>query len=284
MDDIHDIAPTLRKGQDGIWYSPENVDISYPADGNDICMAVEDQSFWFKHRNACIVAAVSAFPPGDRGPICDIGGGNGFVSTALVRAGFDVVLVEPGRSGAANAKKRGLENVICSTMQTAGFSDNLFSAIGLFDVLEHMDDDRAFLRSIHALLKDNGTLYMTVPAYPWLWSGEDNMAGHIRRYTRASLSSVVELDGFEVVYASYIFRFLPLPIFLLRTIPHRLGLTGRADDHRRGAAQHVVSLSLVMRVVNRMLAAEVSNIREKQSMCFGGSCLLVARKVAGSVR
>jgi hypothetical protein len=108
MPDIHDIAPTLKKADNGIWYSPEESSISYPADGNDSCFSVEDRSFWFKHRNACIAGMVSAFPPGDRGPIYDIGGGNGFVSLGLANAGFDVVLVEPGRAAQPMQKKEAL--------------------------------------------------------------------------------------------------------------------------------------------------------------------------------
>jgi len=117
--DVHDIVPLLKEATDGVWYSSEEEALSYPADCNECCFSLEDQSFWFKHRNACITEVVTAFPPSDNVPIFDIGGGNGFVSLGFAKAGFDVVLVESGRFGAANAKKRGLANVICATAQTA---------------------------------------------------------------------------------------------------------------------------------------------------------------------
>ena len=40
--------------------------LSYPEDGNARCLAIEDSSFWFRHRNRCIVAAVSRYRPAGR--------------------------------------------------------------------------------------------------------------------------------------------------------------------------------------------------------------------------
>ncbi len=285
MFDIHGISAALKKADDGIWYSTTEEPVSYPANGNACCFAVEDQSFWYKHRNACIVAAASAFPPvpaapGKAAPMFDIGGGNGVVSFGLAGAGFDVVLVEPSRTGAANAKKRGIPNVICATTQAAQFKENSLPAAGMFDVLEHIEDDRGFLRSLHASLQDNGLLYLLVPAYNCLWSHGDNDSGHFRRYTLTSASSVLKSAGFEILYGTYIFRYLPLPFFLLRTIPYRLGLGRKKQTftNQKVKNDYVVTNRLVVRVLDHLLAGEVKNIRDKKTMHVGGSCLLVARK------
>lgn len=279
MFDVSSISASLIQAEDGIWYGPEDAAISYPEHGNEGCFAVEDRSFWFKHRNACITEAVTSFPPGDVGPIFDIGGGNGFVSLGLASAGLDVVLVEPGRSGAANAKKRGIANIICASTQAAHFRENSLSAVGLFDVLEHIEDDKAFLQSINAVLKNSGMLYLTVPAYAFLWSNEDRLAGHFRRYTLKTLSAILGSTGFEVIYSSYIFRFLPIPIFLCRTVPDKLGLTSRAHDSEKAAHAHAASSTLAARILNRLLATEVASLRNRKTMRYGGSCLIVARKM-----
>lgn len=158
MISIESISSRLQKGEDGIWYGPPTVDLSYPTEGYDNCLAVEDASFWFRHRNDCILAAVSGHPPPWNGPIFDIGGGNGFVTQGLARAGFEVVLVEPGRAGAENAKRRGVEPVICATLEGAGFAPGTLPALGLFDVLEHISDGVSFLVSIRDLLVPGGKL------------------------------------------------------------------------------------------------------------------------------
>jgi SAM-dependent methyltransferase len=196
---------------------------------------------------------------------------------ALAAAGFDVALVEPGRAGASNARRRGLETVICATTATAQFKPRSLPAVGLFDVVEHIEDDLSFLKSLRGLLKVQGRLYVTVPAYPFLWSGEDVSAGHYRRYTLEGLCSVIERAGFEVEFSSYIFRFLPVPIALFRVLPYRLGLSPATDTPRAIARDHAVQGGVVAGVLARLLKSEIESLEKKRAMGFGGSCLAVAR-------
>lgn len=277
MVDIQAISSGLHIGDDGIWYSSDSQSISYPTSGNESCFAVEESSFWFNHRNNCIRSVVQSFPPVDNGAILDIGGGNGFVALELSKAGFDVVLLEPGHVGATNAKKRGISNVICATTDTANIKPTSLSAVSLFDVIEHIEHDTAFLQSIRALMKQDGLLYATVPAFSFLWSQEDVMAGHFRRYTIDSLSQVLRTAGFEVVFSSYIFRLLPLPIVLFRTIPYKLGLSKQQQMPNNMSRDHVVKNSLFVRMLNSMLQSEIAHLDHKRAMNFGGSCLIVAR-------
>ena len=78
------------------------------------------------------------------------------MALAIERAGFDVVLVEPGLTGATNGKNKGLKDVICATADAARFKPHSLPAIGLFDVLEHIEDDLSFLKSLKRLLKKLG--------------------------------------------------------------------------------------------------------------------------------
>ncbi|MCX6254990.1 MAG: hypothetical protein NTV31_11015, partial [Bacteroidia bacterium] len=71
--------------KDGIWYSKTKSNVSYPENGNDLCFKIEDNSFWFKHRNNCIISVLKNYPP--ESEIFDIGGGNGFVAAELERNG-----------------------------------------------------------------------------------------------------------------------------------------------------------------------------------------------------
>lgn len=147
---------------DGIFVVPNTPKLSYPEEGNALCFQLEEKSFWFRHRNQCILEAVRQFPSPD--PLLDVGGGNGFTSRALQEAGYDVILVEPGPAGAQNARARGVSMVICSTLQDLDLPDGQIGAIGMFDVLEHIKDDLEILRYAHAKLVRNGRLYLTVPA------------------------------------------------------------------------------------------------------------------------
>lgn len=277
MADIQSVSTGLRLGEDGIWYASDAENISYPSGGNEACFSVEDDSFWFKHRNHCIVSVVNSYPPKNNETIFDIGGGNGFVSLGIADAGFDVALVEPGTRGAYYAKTRGIKNVICATTSTAQFKLHSLPAVGLFDVIEHIEDDIAFLRSIKELMKEGGYLYATVPAYSFLWSEEDVTAGHYRRYTLNSLSKVLRSAGFHIEFSSYIFRFLPLPIFLLRTLPFKLGISKEAKKTSNISRDHAAKGGMTRKILDTLLQSEIKNLSQKNSMAFGGSCLIVAK-------
>ncbi len=264
----------------GYWVAERNSVLSYPADGNDLCYSLEDDSFWFRHRNALIVETLRQFPPS--GTLFDVGGGNGYVAAGLERAGFPTVLVEPGRTGAENACRRGLQNVINATTDEAGFAPSSLDAVGLFDVLEHIPDDLEFLQSLHRLMRSGGRIYLTVPAFQLLWSSEDEYAGHQRRYRRTSLAKVLQAAGFDVEYLTCCFWFLPLPVFLLRSIPSRLGW--RKEPTKQSATkEHSTKRGFAGRLVNRALSWELSRVARGQSLWLGNSCLAVARKVTRSV-
>lgn len=237
---------------------------------------IEEGSYWFGHRNKIILEVFNHYPPS--GAFFDIGGGNGFVAKGLQQAGHEVVLVEPGPQGALNAKKRGLEQVICSTLEDAGFHEDSIPAAGFFDVLEHIEDDVGFLKQLHRYLRNDGLLYATVPAHRWLWSHEDVAAGHFRRHTITSMKQLLDQTGFELEYATYFFRHLVLPIFLLRTMPTAVGLrkSTSADSTKN---EHSAPQGMLGRMFTRWEAGELKRIQQgKRNTWYGSSCLVVARK------
>jgi SAM-dependent methyltransferase len=262
---------------DGIWWAEANEAISYPSGGHEKCAEVEDASFWFRHRNRCITAVLERWAP--HGVLFDVGGGNGAVATAMTQAGFETVLVEPAAAGARNAQRRGVTHVVCATTHAAEFGSGSLPAIGLFDVVEHVRDENGFIRHIHGLLAPGGRLYVTVPAYQALWSHEDVAAGHVRRHSLTSIAQVLRQARFHIEYETYIFWFLPAAVLVRRTIPYRLGLTRAVAHHDAMARDHAVKSSRASHVFERLLSGELEQIRAGRTLPFGGSCLLVARKL-----
>jgi len=269
------IADNLELRPDGLWWPRTRSRVDYPDEGNAFCFQVEDHSFWFHHRNACLLAVMRRFPPG--GVVFDIGGGNGFVARALVAAGLPSVVVEPGPTGARNAQARGLSPVICSALDDAGFRPGTMPAAGLFDVLEHIEDDGGVLGRLAVLIPPGGRLYLTVPSYQWLWSTEDDISGHHRRYTTASLARVVREAGFEVEFTSYLFWPLPLPILFLRAIPARLGYRPTLDPDAIRRELKPPSGPAVQ-ALTTLLDGERRWIAGGHRIPTGSSCLLVARR------
>jgi len=277
MVDLRRYSSTLSRGDDGVWRAATRAPVSYPEHGNEICFQVEEGSFWFLHRNRCIVELIRRHPPESTDPIFDIGGGNGFVALAVQNSGHAAVVVEPGPSGARNASSRGVEYVVEATLETAGFRPGSLPAVGLFDVVEHIEEDAAFLTEVHGVLAPQGTLFLTVPAQPLLWSRDDVEAGHFRRYTISGLGSLLERVGFEVVYASYFFKLMPIPILLLRSLPSRLGLRGHITS-KVTQSEHRPRKGWTGRFLQWSLDKEVDRIQQGLVMHSGSSCLVAARK------
>lgn len=84
--------------------------------------------------------------------------------------------------------------VASSLAELPGLYDAIFSV----NVLEHIEDDRAFLRQFHAKLKPGGLLSLYLPAGPMLYSHLDALVRHYRRYSREELVGKVRDAGFAI--------------------------------------------------------------------------------------
>jgi 2-polyprenyl-3-methyl-5-hydroxy-6-metoxy-1,4-benzoquinol methylase len=269
--DLTQFAKSIVQGENGIYLAQSRAkEVFYREDFNNACFAVEDSSFWFTARNLCLLSLFERFKP--EAPFFDIGGGNGFVALAAQQSGLPCVLVEPGAAGVANARQRGLKHLLLSSFEDAGFRPESLPSVGLFDVVEHISDDQAFLRSLHQAMKPDGLVFISVPAYQILWSDADNEAQHFRRYTRKSLEKVLQQSGFETVFSSYMFFWLPLPLFLFRLLPWRLRFQQVSESSAHQPQPWVAG------IFSAMGRWESGWIRRGLRIPFGGSCLAVARR------
>jgi len=271
---IIDFSHNLKLSEQGIWTGTESNSVSYPDDGHARCFQVEDSSFWFKHRNECIIAAIKRFPPS--GGILEVGGGNGYVARRIIDEGFECALLEPGATGALNAKReRRIPDVICSTLGAAQFEHGKLASVGLFDVIEHIRDDRSMVDEIYNLLQPNGLVYCTVPTHQWLWSKHDVTAGHVRRYDFSAIEKLFS-GRFELLYFSYFFSAIVMPMLLLKALPFRL-LGGRSILSHK--VEHVTEGGMNATILRGVLGKEVERIRNGQNILIGTSGLVVARKI-----
>lgn len=66
------------------------------------------------------------------------------------------------------------------------------------NVLEHIEDDRAFVANVDKALGPGGRMIFIVPRGEKLYSSLDSAIGHYRRYDRARLQGIFEDLGYEV--------------------------------------------------------------------------------------
>jgi SAM-dependent methyltransferase len=275
----HMVYADKFRGRDGLYIDAAagEAETVFARDAHADLFRVEDGSFWFRHRNRVIRACIDRCPP-ENGAIIEVGGGNGCVTAYLEKYGYKMAMFEPGLTGAVNAKKRGVGHVFRAYFNRETVRENSVPAIGLFDVLEHIEDDRAFLLEIRSLLRDGGLIYLTVPAFQALWSQADE-AGHFRRYRRKPLLALLQSCGCAVRYASYFFWFLPLPVFLLRSLPYRLGKRGAASPRQnRLNKKEFIMPGWTDKMIDLLLAPELQRIENGKTMPGGGSIFITAQK------
>jgi SAM-dependent methyltransferase len=266
-------AENLHLSNEGLWVASGDVDLRFLAEDSTDWVKIEDCSFWYQHRNNVILDMLARFPY--RGWLFEVGAGNGAVGSAIQQAGLPVVAIEPTVSWARNSQRRGLKHVICAHLERAEFLAGALDNVAMFDVLEHIADDRTFLRQLRPLIPTGGRLYLAVPAYQALWSHEDELSGHHRRYNASKLHQVVREAGFQLEFSSYFFAPLIPAIFSARSLPYRLGLS-RGRTHTSSAADHGLKDTRAVRFLRTMLNRERSFLKRNGSLAMGSSLFAVA--------
>lgn len=158
--------------------------------------------------------------------VLDVGAGSGVFSRQLLDAGVceRALCVDPGYPEERRERYHGHEIEFRRSVERIPQSLLL-----MMDVLEHVDDDLGLLRSYGRRMADDARVLITVPAFPFLWSGHDVFLEHRRRYTLASLEAMVGAANLRVVRSRYFFGLLfPVVAAMRLRDRHRLG-AGRVE-------------------------------------------------------
>ena len=206
--------------------------------------ALEDRHFWYAARRRQVARRLGA--EAGRGWALDLGAGSGGNTSLLTDAGYHAVALERHPVAAQVARSRGLA-VLEGDGHRLPFADATFDLVLACDVLEHLDDDLAAVQEVRRVLRPGGRLLLTVPADPTLWSAHDVALDHRRRYTRQTLSAVLEEGGLHLSAMSAWMVLLRPLVALRRRV--------RAHSSEEGSKEVPASdLEEVAPLVNRLLA------------------------------
>jgi SAM-dependent methyltransferase len=105
-----------------------------------------------------------------------------------------------------------------------------FDILVAMDVIEHIDEDLEAVKEWLRFVKPGGSVFITVPAFAWLWSRHDTALGHKRRYTKRSLRQLAQSASLEIHNLKYAFSFLVLPAYVMRRLLPRKRQDPRETD------------------------------------------------------
>lgn len=238
----------------------------------------EGRHFWFVARCEVVFAVMRrAIPDLDRRRLFDIGCGTGGLLESLGRRGVGLVGACDAYPESLHLVRRRLDVplILVDEGRRAPLGEGQ-TLVGMFDVLEHVDDDVGTLGHVHGVLEPGGYLVLTVPAHPALFGPLDAAACHRRRYSRQELGRKLAEAGFEVVALSHFM--LPLaPVLLLARWLERV--RRRSSPPKGGAFRVVPVVNEVLRAVLWLERAAMRWV----SMPFGSSLIAVARRSAAPV-
>jgi 2-polyprenyl-3-methyl-5-hydroxy-6-metoxy-1,4-benzoquinol methylase len=253
--------------------SQEHLDlISFPNEAYKIDNDNQDlNAFWSRFRAQSIFDQLKRYKINH---LWEVGSGDGSAAIPLSAKGIGIIAVEPIREGATYTEKNGITS-FCCFLEELKLPNASIEAIGLFDVLEHLEDSRPLLNEVRRCLSDQGHLVITVPMYMFLFSDFDSKIGHFRRYSKKVIEAELNNAGFEIESFQYMFSFLVLPAYFIRRIlPKGRKVTSYVNLHKSMNRQLSITKSLIPSLVLNALYTVEKWLKPK----FGLSSLIVAKK------
>ena len=144
-----------------------------------------------------------------------------------------------------------------------------FDTILMFDVLEHVEDDVDFLENtVFPLLKDNGKVFMTVPAYQSLFSKHDQELKHYRRYNIKMIKNAVKKTNFKIIKYHYFY----LSLLPLRILSKLLNRDDKVNEWKKNEKNSIT------KIVKKILNIDYFICKKMNKLSFGLSLFVVLEK------
>ncbi len=191
--------------------------------------AIERDHWWFRARREIVASVLrTSLTPSQERRVLDIGCGTGGMLEMLTEFG-NVCGVDMSPEALEYCRARLGERV---ELRLGGLPDNLPAAVECdvvtaFDVIEHLDDDIAALKSVYRVLPPGGVFVCTVPAFQFLWGPHDDLNQHRRRYTSGSLERRLKAAGFRIEKLTYFNSWLFPVVAGVRLARRAFGGAGR---------------------------------------------------------
>ena len=258
-------------------------DDEYDQAGFDTLWDMQERHFWYRGRQRFLLKALDRFMPKTHSPLraIDLGGGVGgwvrYLADVRGEHFQKIALADSSRVAltmAGNILPPGVDRYQIDLMNL-GWEDEWDIAF-MLDVIEHIPDDIRAVRQAAKALKPGGLLFVATPAFQQFWSYNDDLANHLRRYTRSDFKAIAEQTGLKLLDSRY-FMFLLSPLYLLSRL--KPGFDKMLQEEKRKVVedQHKVPAAPLNSALKAAFAAETP-LGHWLSFPWGTSVLAVFQK------
>ena len=235
----------------------------------------ERRHWWFRARKEIIRSLIIKYSGRQESPrlkILNIGVATGS-STVMLEEFGDVTSVEYDKECCEFlAEKTGIK-AINASIEDLPFDDRYFDMVCAFDVIEHVADDVKAISEMKRVSRQKALLFITVPAFMFLWSRHDDVNHHFRRYTLTQVNSLLASCNLKGMFVSYFNFFLFFPIAFYRLF------IGRIFSKRKGAGSdfEINNQSQLLNEILFKVFRFEKNILSKSKIQVGVSIVAVVR-------
>jgi len=132
----------------------------------------------------------------------EIGSSRGDFLEVLERLGLKAVGIEHSHENIQESLKKGLTVERAYLLGVSDFLEGKYDLVVCNNFLEHQPQTRNFIRNLHALVREDGFIYISVPNLEYLLNKSclyEFVVDHLVYFTEKTLKLAFEINGFEII-------------------------------------------------------------------------------------
>lgn len=201
---------------------------------------IEREHWWFKIRAQIIEDNLKSLNLPKDCKILNVGAAT-FRTSELLRNYGNVESLEYDKDCCEFVDKVLKEKITNGSATNLPYTDNEFDLVCAFDVIEHIQDDSKAISEFKRVLKDgSGIIFLTVPAFMFLWSEHDIINQHYRRYKIKNLTELIISNKIAVIKNFY-FNSLLFPFISIARVLSRIkkSKTNQSDFQKYDTSRQI---------------------------------------------
>tara|TARA_Y100000310_G_scaffold345660_2_gene467873 strand:- start:1804 stop:2496 length:693 start_codon:yes stop_codon:yes gene_type:complete len=126
----------------------------------------------------------------------------------------DVTFTDLLQESLERVKHKNCKKVKLDLTKPNKLKEQSFDMIVCADVMEHIENEKLALTNLLKLLKKNGILIFTAPAYQKFYGIHDKKIGHFRRYDKSDIKRIAEEHNLKTIRTRHLVSLI-LPLFII---------------------------------------------------------------------